>query len=209
MILAAKILARLLVVSGPAYIKKFVEKTGGTIIMQYRLKRWWNIPTIWPISFAIFFGKDIAAIDLGKNFDLYNLLECFEGDDTGRIACPEMLPVLTGMLQSGLKSVTNDQGDPESPLYGRTDSDAASSGLDATASESTAVRSMSLDAELASLGVLLPFTLKFHALLMVNRLSEVQGTTPCRICFVTAYSDKISLRHALQVSSISRFCRYI
>jgi beige protein homolog 1 len=208
-ILAAKILARLLVISGPAYMKKFVEKTGGTIIMQYRLKRWWNIPTIWPISFAIFFGKDIAAIDLERTFDLYNLLECFEGNDGGRIACPEMLPVLTGMLQSGLKSVTKDQGDPESPFYRRTDADAASSSLDATAHESTAARSMSLDAELASLGFLLPLTLNSHALLMMNRLDEVQGTTPCRIRFVTTYGDEVSLRYALQVPSISRFCRYI
>lgn len=153
-------LARLLVISGPAYVKKFVEKTGGMIIMQYRLKRWWNVPTVWPICFAILFGQDIASIDLEKKFDLYNLLEIFGSDERMRIACPEVLPVLIGMLRSGLKSVTKEQADPDSPFIGKFSADPGSLSWDTVAPESTRARSMSLDAELAFLGVSLRFDSK-------------------------------------------------
>lgn len=118
-ILAAKILARLLVVNGPNYIKKFAEKTGGIVIMQHRLKRWWNIPTIWPICFAILFGRDIATVNLERTFDLYSLLESFALESQAKVMYPEMLPILTAMLQSGLKSIARDQKDPDSPLARR------------------------------------------------------------------------------------------
>lgn len=165
-------LARLLVISGPAYVKKFVEKSGGITIMQYRLKRWWGIPTIWPICFAVLFGRDIAAINLDRNFDLYNLLEIFDGEGGVKIACPEILPVLTGMLQSGLKSVTTDQADP---FFGRSAADPGSSTSDAVAPEFTGLRSMSLNRELASLGMSLPFEAKISCMLTGGRLGDDQG----------------------------------
>lgn len=114
--MAAKILARLLVVSGPAYMSKFIEKTGGVIVMQHRLKRWWNLPAMWSICFAIFFGVDLAQVDFGRSFDLFSLLELFSSDNEVTVAYPEMLLVLTSMLQSGLMNVTRDQSDPDSPM---------------------------------------------------------------------------------------------
>lgn len=118
-VLAAKILARLLVVSGPAYVKKFVEKTGGMIVMQHRLKRWWSIPAIWSICFAVFFGVDVGKIDFARSFDLFNLLEIFASDGQVKVVYPDILAVLTSMLQKGLISVTRDQSDPDSPLTER------------------------------------------------------------------------------------------
>lgn len=115
-VMALKILARLLVISGSAYMAKFVEKTGGITLMQYRLKRWWNIPAVWSVCFAIFFSVDLAKIDFGRSFDLFNLLELFASGDDVTVVYPEMLPVLTSMLQSGLVSVTRDQSDPDSPM---------------------------------------------------------------------------------------------
>jgi hypothetical protein len=199
-------LARLLVISGSAYVKKFVEKTGGIVIMQYRFKRWWNIATIWPICFAILFGQDIAAIDLERKFDLYNLLDSFESSGGAKIAWPEMLPVLTGMLQSGLKFVIKEQPDPDSPTVRSTNANGDSSSWDATAPDSTRARTMSLDAELATIGVSLPLAPSVGVVLMTHRLGEVEGTVPCRICFPTPYRDEISLGHARQVTRISRFC---
>ena len=114
--MAAKILARLLVTSGPAYMSKFVEKTGGLAIMQHRFKRWWDIPAMWTICFAIFFGVDLAQIDFGRSFDLFNLLELFSSGDEVTVAYPQMLPVLAAMLQNGLRNVTRDQSDPDSPM---------------------------------------------------------------------------------------------
>lgn len=114
--MAAKILARLLVISGPVYMSKFTEKTGGMIVMQHRLRRWWNIPAIWTICFAIFFGTDLAKIDFNRSFDLFNLLELFTLDNEVKVVYSEMLPVLTSMLQQGLMSVTREQSDPDSPM---------------------------------------------------------------------------------------------
>ncbi|MCJ1251415.1 hypothetical protein MMC30_008648, partial [Trapelia coarctata] len=115
-ILATKILARVLVTNGSGYVEKFNDKTGGFITMRYRLKRWWNKTALWTICFSILFGQDVANIDLARPFDLYNLLATFAADNTAKVATPQILPVLTAMLQNGLKSITKDQEDPESPV---------------------------------------------------------------------------------------------
>ena len=95
---------------------KFAEKTGGIIVMQYRFKRWWQMPAMWSICFAVLFGVDVASIDFTRPFDLYNLLEVFSADNVTTVVYPEILPVLISMLQNGLMSVTREQIDPESPL---------------------------------------------------------------------------------------------
>ncbi|KAI3321630.1 beige/BEACH domain-containing protein [Xylariaceae sp. AK1471] len=108
-----KILARLLVTHGPAYISKFSGRTGGFYIMAHRLKRWWDIPTIWPVCFSILFGFDVADFDFDKDLDFFSLLETF---GAYKIANPESLPIITSMLQHGLKDVLKNQEDPDSPL---------------------------------------------------------------------------------------------
>ena len=102
-VLATKIMARLLVTHGDGYGKKFSEKSGGYIIMRQYLKKWWRIPAIWPICFAIFFGVDVGKISVKKPFDQAGLLETFFAGDQTFVAFPEMLPVITEMMQSGLR----------------------------------------------------------------------------------------------------------
>ena len=114
--LATKILARLLVVSGDSYVQKFVEKSGGMVVLQHRLKYWWNTPTSWPLCFAILFGIDVSKIDLNRPFDLFNLLDMFASGDDLTVVCPAVLPVITTMLEIGLRVVTRNQSDPDSPL---------------------------------------------------------------------------------------------
>ncbi|PQE33629.1 beige BEACH domain-containing protein [Rutstroemia sp. NJR-2017a WRK4] len=113
-VLGSKILARLLVVHGSSYASKFSGKTGGFTIMRHRLKRWWDIPTLWPICFSILFGHDVAEIDFERSFDLYSLVDTFT---TGKPVYPSALPVITNMLQHGLKDVLRNQDDPDSPLH--------------------------------------------------------------------------------------------
>ncbi|KAF9879515.1 beige beach domain-containing protein [Colletotrichum karsti] len=108
----SKILARLLITHGSAYTAKFSGKTGGFTIMAHRLKRWWYIPSLWPICFCIFFGFDVAEVDLERNFEFSSLLETF---GKSRIVYPESLQVMTSMLQHGLKDVMKHQEDPNSP----------------------------------------------------------------------------------------------
>ena len=115
-VLATKILCRLLIINGPSYVKKFGEKTGGFVIMRYRMRRWWSIPTVWVMSLAVLFGRDIATIELDKKFDLFGLLDTFSGGGDIMVIYPEVLPVITVMLQTGIRAVTKDQEDSDSPL---------------------------------------------------------------------------------------------
>lgn len=152
-VLAAKILARLLVVNGSSYVKKFTEKTGGIVIMQHRLKRWWNIPTIWPICFAVLFGRDIATVNLDRTFDLFSLLESFAPESQAKVMYPEMLPVLTAMLQSGLKAIARDQNDPDSPLAERINGIAHTPDKTSALTQAFQRQSLSLNMEFTSTGV--------------------------------------------------------
>lgn len=111
-----KILARLLVVHGSGYVTKFAGKTGGFAIMRFRLRRWWDLPTLWPICFCILFGRDVAEIDMERSFELFSLLEPFSNC---KIVYPGVLPVIMSMLQHGLKEVMHHQDDPDSPLTDR------------------------------------------------------------------------------------------
>ena len=102
-VLATKIMARLIVVHGTSYSKKFADKSGGYSVMQYRLRRWWNVPALWPICFATLFGVDVSSLVLDKPFDRSELLNLFLSNGEPLIVFPEMLPIITEMMQSGLK----------------------------------------------------------------------------------------------------------
>ncbi|KAJ4298638.1 beige protein-like 1 [Collariella sp. IMI 366227] len=111
-VLGCKILARLLVTQPSGYTAKFASKSGGFQVMAHRLKQWWDIPTLWPILFSILFGYDVANINFDKSFDFFSLLEIF---GSSRIVFPDVLLVITSMLQHGLRDVLKYQDDPDSP----------------------------------------------------------------------------------------------
>lgn len=108
--LSAKLLARLLVVHGGSYVHKFGAKTGGFVIMRHRLKRWWNVPQLWPICFAILFGKDVARIDLSKPLDLFALLEAFSDGGKATVVYPDILQVIMAMLKAGVATIVAEMG---------------------------------------------------------------------------------------------------
>lgn len=112
MILATKILARLIVVHGGSYSKKLSEKTGGYITMQHRLKRWWNVPALWLICLAILFGLDVGQLDVNREFDQSYLSELLLSVDRPKVVFPEVLPVISDMLRSGVKRAVLSAGVP-------------------------------------------------------------------------------------------------
>jgi hypothetical protein len=140
-----KILARLLVIHGSGYVTKFATKTGGFIIMRYRLKRWWDIPTLWPILLSVLFARDVGEIDFEQPFELFSLLETFSNC---KVVYPGVLPVITAMLQHGLKDVLRNQDNPDSPLGDRGNGQTAEPKL--TTETDSRHRSMSLMKELES-----------------------------------------------------------
>ena len=111
-----RILSRLIVIHGSSYATKFATKTGGFTIMRHRLKRWWDIPAIWPLCLSILFAQDIAEVDFERPIELFSLLETF---GSSKVVYPGILPVLMSMLQNGLKNVLRHQDGPESPLDGQ------------------------------------------------------------------------------------------
>ncbi|KAJ8112184.1 hypothetical protein OPT61_g5395 [Boeremia exigua] len=111
-VLGAKILARLLVTNGAPYVRKFADKTGGFIVMKNRLRHWWNTPGIWTICFAILFDRDVATIDFERDFDVFNLVDIFmthSPQSKLKIAYPEIFPVITAMLDTGLRAIVRDR----------------------------------------------------------------------------------------------------
>ncbi|KAH7366589.1 hypothetical protein BKA66DRAFT_470544 [Pyrenochaeta sp. MPI-SDFR-AT-0127] len=111
-VLGAKILARLLVLNGPHFVKKFADKTGGFTLMKNRLRHWWNTPGIWTICFAILFDRDVATIDFERDFDVFNLVDVFimhSPQAKLRICYPEIFPVISAMLDTGLRTIVRDR----------------------------------------------------------------------------------------------------
>jgi hypothetical protein len=106
-------LARLLVVHGTSYVKKFAERTGGFVVLRHRLRRWWHVPAVWSLCFAILFGHDIVKIDFDRTFDLFSLLDIFLVEARAKVVYPDILPAITGMLQNGLKAVVTDHRGPQ------------------------------------------------------------------------------------------------
>ncbi|KAF1915936.1 hypothetical protein BDU57DRAFT_515740 [Ampelomyces quisqualis] len=111
-VLGATILARVLVMNGPSYVKKFADKTGGFILMKNRLRHWWNTPSIWTICFAILFDRDVATIDFERDFDVFNLVDIFimrSPQAKLRICYPEIFTVISAMLDTGLRAIVRDR----------------------------------------------------------------------------------------------------
>ena len=148
-VLGAKILARLLVLNGPHFVKKFADKSGGFTLMRNRLRTWWNTPGIWTICFAILFDRDVATIDFERDFDVFNLVDIFimhSPQSKLRLCYPEVFPVISAMLDTGLRTIVRDRENA------RTDSNTVKQcDLDPTASRGRR-RTMSLNATQPTIG---------------------------------------------------------
>jgi hypothetical protein len=111
-VLGAKILARVLVINGTSYVKKFADKTGGFTLMKNRLRHWWNTPGVWTICFAILFDRDVATIDFERDFDVFNLVDIFimrSPQSKLKICHPEIFAVISAMLDTGLRTIVRDR----------------------------------------------------------------------------------------------------
>lgn len=122
-VLSLKLLARLLVIHGSSFAKRFIEKNGGFAILAQRLKAWWNVPAVWTICFCILFGKDVSKVDFERDFDLYNLTEALSLPPTAGVVYPEIFPVIATMLKTGLRAVVKEQEVPTSRTRGASQGD--------------------------------------------------------------------------------------
>ena len=144
-VLGIKILSRLLIIHGHSYIYKFATKTGGFIIMKQRLKRWWYVPALWPVVFSMLYGIDVAKVDIDQPLDLFHLVETFRQDGKAAVGCPDVFPVIAGMLKSGFGVIVTSQGESSSHLRE----------LDMLVETKGRTRSLSLTGQLLTSGVYL------------------------------------------------------
>jgi beige protein homolog 1 len=112
-VLATKILARMLVVHGSPYVRAFADRNGGFYVLKIRLREWWSIPAVWINLFAILFAVDPAYIQYSEDFNQFTLSDIF-AKTGGKVVYPEVLSVISAMMESGLKSVVRGGPQPSS-----------------------------------------------------------------------------------------------
>ena len=128
-------LARLLVVHGSSYVNKFAAKTGGFNIMKHQLDRWWGVPAVWVIQFAILFGSDVSTLD-EHNVGLHELSSSYLRQNITKVAHPEVLPVIITMLGTALKAVSQGQDGHNRKTSNGKQNGSASSNMDKRGSTS-------------------------------------------------------------------------
>lgn len=116
-----RLLARLLVVNGRSYVKRFSEEAGGMVILRHRLQRWYHVPAVWRTSLAILFGRDIAGVELGRPFNLFSLVEDLMGNGKSPNLYPQIIPVLISMMQSALKALNLGSSDAQASASDKPD----------------------------------------------------------------------------------------
>src|SRR6201999_2591500 len=57
--------------------------------------------------FAVLFNLDVGNLDLDRNFDLFGFIDIFANKKELSVVYPEILEVVMGMLQSGLKTIVS------------------------------------------------------------------------------------------------------
>lgn len=114
-LLASRILSRLLVVHGSTYVSKFIQTHGGFTIMRNRLRRWWSTETPWWVCFGILFGMDTAKIDMDAPLNKENLVKAFFSNGKLQIVYPEVFVVIGTMLKVGVSSVVIEGGSGKTP----------------------------------------------------------------------------------------------
>lgn len=148
-----QILARLLVIQGPHFVKKFT-RDGGFTNLKHRLKAWWNTPPIWTICFAILFGADVGRINFERDFDLFNLMDAFSSANGQiNIAYPDIFPAMTAMLETGIRVVVKQQEALDRPATSQGENGGSPSTPSVELPKGPGrKRSMSLESELSSRG---------------------------------------------------------
>ncbi|TLD38946.1 beach-domain-containing protein [Venturia nashicola] len=212
--MSAKLLAHLLIIHGPHYVRRFGEKNGGFVTLAQKLKMWWNTPAIWTICFALLFGVDPVTIDFEEDFNHFTLADIFSRKSF-QVMYPETFPVLTGMLEHGLRAIVQDghSADPDAELapnssngtgaersMGRERSMSLTADRYSRGTEKTPVMQIAGDAEV--LNTVIRFLTDLHLKYISFRDFEVNSDYVKDLLFVlypvVVTSDKVSAETELQ-----------
>ncbi|KAI9672618.1 MAG: hypothetical protein M1831_000053 [Alyxoria varia] len=100
---ATKILARLLIVNGPGYVKKFNESTKGFTLVQARLRSWWRVRDVWTTVFALLLGIDIPLLDFVQGLDCQVFSSRMNETNQEAIFCPQAMDIILSLMEEGVK----------------------------------------------------------------------------------------------------------
>ncbi|ORX90609.1 beach-domain-containing protein [Basidiobolus meristosporus CBS 931.73] len=99
-VLATRLLARLLYTQGPVYVNKFRVASEGFAVLEKLLPEHWYLCQLYPAVISILLGVDIATVPIVSRFDLFNLLTVFKSEmNQSRPLCHEALSILFAMIK--------------------------------------------------------------------------------------------------------------
>ncbi|KAI5201148.1 beach-domain-containing protein [Aureobasidium subglaciale] len=96
------------IVEIPSFKPKFAEKNNGFTTLQARLRSHWTSPKVWMGCFAILFGRPFVCHEDVDDLTIFHLMEAFMQQGDTEIRHPEIFPAISGMLESGLRTVVKD-----------------------------------------------------------------------------------------------------
>ncbi|KAI9289228.1 hypothetical protein BC943DRAFT_300701 [Umbelopsis sp. AD052] len=102
-VLALRILCRLLILQGPAYMIKFRSGTDGMYIMQSLLKHHWNVLQVHEALVTTLLGMDISDIPLQSSVDFSRIFALHTQNAHRQIPIPELMRVELALIDQGLK----------------------------------------------------------------------------------------------------------
>lgn len=106
-VLALRILCRLLVTQGQTYLLKFRVGSDGMLVMQNLLRYHWNVFQVHEALIATLLGIDVADIPIQASADLSRIITLHTQNAHRQIAIPEIFRVELALIDDGMREQKN------------------------------------------------------------------------------------------------------
>lgn len=105
-VLTARILARICITQGPAYVQKFRSTSEGFVVLRHLLPAYWNLTQLHETLMLMMVGIDVAEYPIYSTFDINHLRTCLHDSKEGnKMAVPDVLPIIIAMWDEGRKTI--------------------------------------------------------------------------------------------------------
>ncbi|OAD02252.1 hypothetical protein MUCCIDRAFT_143984 [Mucor lusitanicus CBS 277.49] len=105
-VLAARILARICITQGPAYVQKFRSTSEGFLVLRHLLPAYWHLTQLHETLMLLMIGIDVAEYPIYSTFDINHLRTCLHDSKKGsKMAVPDMLPIIIAMWDEARKAI--------------------------------------------------------------------------------------------------------
>ncbi|KAL9550165.1 hypothetical protein PS6_005689 [Mucor atramentarius] len=105
-VLTARILARICITQGPAYVQKFRSTSEGFLVLRHLLPAYWNLTQLHETLMLMMIGIDVAEYPIYSTFDINHLRTCLHDSKEGnKMAVPDILPIIIAMWDEARKTI--------------------------------------------------------------------------------------------------------